>query len=109
MIMTTNEGWKLNVLKQLKAAKESGAKGGLFPSTIKSFPSFNEYDSHQRKKLGEVFVELEKDGFITRDVTINRSTGFEISNRGSYYPLSRIKKGTGHERVTTNHRKLDQR
>jgi Ca2+-binding EF-hand superfamily protein len=91
-----------------KGGQREWREGRAFSQHHQKF-SFNEYDSHQRKKLGEVFVELDKDGFITRDVTINRSTGFEISNRGSYYPLSRIKKGTGHERVTTNHRKLDQR
>jgi hypothetical protein len=93
--MTTNERWRLNVLKQLKAAKDSGAKIGLFPSTIKSFDGFNEYDAHQRERLGELFCELEKDGFIIRDTALNRSWGYVISNRGSYYLSRGSKKEPG--------------
>jgi hypothetical protein len=94
----TTEQVKLQILKQLKQAKDSGNTSGLFPSTIRSFDDYNEYDGHQRERLGELFREMERDGFISRDTSVNRSNGYTISNRVS--PFTRIKEGTGHERVS---------
>lgn len=91
----TTEHVKLQILKQLKQAKDSGNTSGLFPSTIKSFGSYNEYDGHQRERLGELFRELEKDGLVTRDTSVSRSNGYTISNRGSYYLSRGSKKEPG--------------
>jgi hypothetical protein len=83
--MTNDEQRILNILRQLKQHKESGNTGGLFPGQIRSFDGFNEYDPRDRQKIGELFVELEREGFLSRDQSVRRSNGWEITGRGSYH------------------------
>jgi hypothetical protein len=80
--MNTDEEKGLNILRQLKAAKESGNTSGLFPGNIKSFEGFNEFDHRDRQKVAELLRGLEGKGFVSRDQTVNRSTGYQITDRG---------------------------
>jgi hypothetical protein len=92
--MNNEERDKLNILRQIK-----GAGGGLFPSQIKSFEGFNEWDGHDRWAITQLFGELEADGLIVRcDQSKNRTVGYRITDAGSHYlGHTGPKKGTASE------------